>query len=138
MGVFLEHCPAHSVEGARSSRPGKDRPDCRGGSDFFCGRRGIYKFGASDESKQEARANNLVMWEGIRWLREHGSEELDFGRTSMSNEGLRRFKAGWGSQESVLEYVKYDLKRACFQVDKDRASGLHNEIFCRMPIALLR
>jgi hypothetical protein len=108
------------------------------GAIFFCGRRGIYKFGASDESKQEARANNLVMWEGMRWLAGHGSEELDFGRTSMDNEGLRRFKAGWGSQESRLEYVKYDLKRACFRVDKDRASGWHNEIFSRMPIALLR
>ena len=108
------------------------------GAIFFCGRRGIYKFGASDEKKQEARANNLVMWEGMRWLAGHGSEELDFGRTSMDNEGLRRFKAGWGSEESTLEYVKYDLKSACFRVDKDRASGWHNEIFSRMPIALLR
>ena len=108
------------------------------GAIFFCGQRGIYKFGASDESKQEARANNLVMWEGMRWLARHGSEELDFGRTSMDNEGLRRFKAGWGSQEGTLEYVKYDLKEARFRVDKDRASGWHNEIFSRMPIALLR
>ena len=108
------------------------------GAIFFCGRQGVYKFGASDENRQEARANNLVMWEGIRWLAAKGSEELDFGRTSLDNEGLRRFKTGWGSKESTLEYVKYDLRRACFRVDKDRATGWHNEIFSRMPIALLR
>ena len=108
------------------------------GAIFFCGRQGVYKFGASDESRQEARANNLVMWEGIRWLAANGSMELDFGRTSLENEGLRRFKAGWGSKESTLEYVKYDLRQARFRVDKDRASGWHNEIFSRMPIALLR
>jgi len=108
------------------------------GAIFFCGRQGIYKFGASDESRQEARGNNLVMWEGIRWLAQNGSEELDFGRTSIDNEGLRRFKTGWGTCESTLEYVKYNLQQARFEVDKDRASGWHNEIFSRMPITLLR
>ena len=108
------------------------------GAIFFCGRQAVYKFGASDESRQEVRANNLVMWEGIRWLAANGSEELDFGRTSLENEGLRRFKAGWGTRENTLEYLKYDLRLARFEVDKDRASGWHNEIFRRMPIALLR
>ena len=108
------------------------------GAIFFCGRQGIYKFGASDEGRQQARGNNLAMWEGIRWLAEHGSDAMDFGRTSMENEGLRRFKAGWGAREGTLEYVKYDLRRTCFGVDKDRASGWHNQIFRRMPIALLR
>ena len=108
------------------------------GAIFFSGRQGVYKFGASDESRQQARGNNLVMWEGIRWLAEQGCEELDFGRTSLENEGLRRFKAGWGAKEGVLEYMKYDLRRARFGVDKDRASGWHNKIFRGMPIALLR
>ena len=108
------------------------------GAVFFYGRQAVYKFGASEESRQELRANNLVMWEGIRWLSGRGCEELDFGRTSMENEGLRRFKAGWGARESTLEYVKYDVRRARFVVDKDRASGWHNKIFSRMPMALLR
>src|SRR5687767_6880407 len=66
---------------------------------FYRAKKAIYKFGASDEAGQEARANNLVMWEGIRWLVAQGCEQLDFGRTSVVNEGLRRFKAGWGSRE---------------------------------------
>jgi len=51
---------------------------------------------------------------------------------------LRRFKAGWGTREGTLEYVKYDVRQARFVVDKDRVSGWHNKIFSRMPMALLR
>jgi hypothetical protein len=108
------------------------------GAIFFCGRHAVYKFGASDESQQQTRGNNLVMWEGIRWLAAQGSEQLDFGRTSMDNDGLRRFKAGWGTRERIIEYVKYNIQQERFMVDKDRASGWHNQIFRRMPIALLR
>ena len=108
------------------------------GAIFFYGKQAVYKFGASDESQQQARGNNLVMWEGIRWLAGQGCEQLDFGRTSLENEGLRRFKAGWGSQEGLIEYVKHNVRGARFMVDKDRASGWHNQIFSRMPIALLR
>jgi lipid II:glycine glycyltransferase (peptidoglycan interpeptide bridge formation enzyme) len=108
------------------------------GAIFFCGKQAIYKFGASDASRQQARGNNLVMWEGIRWLAAQGCEQLDFGRTSVNDDGLRRFKAGWGTRERIVEYLKYDIPRALFMVDKDRASGWHNQIFSRMPIALLR
>lgn len=108
------------------------------GGIFLYGKRAVYKFGASDESRQQARGNNLVMWEGIRCLAAKGCEELDFGRTSIANEGLRRFKAGWGGREGVLEYVKYDFSASRFTVDRDLAAGWHNEIFRRMPIALLR
>jgi hypothetical protein len=108
------------------------------GAIFFYGKHAVYKFGASDKSQQELRANNLVMWEAIRWLAGCGCEQLDFGRTSLQNEGLRRYKAGWGTRESTLEYVKYDVRQARFEVDKDRASGWHNKIFSRMPMALLR
>ena len=108
------------------------------GAVFFYGKQAVYKFGASDASQQQARGNNLVMWEGIRWLAAQGCEELDFGRTSLENEGLRRFKAGWGTREGLIEYVKYDVRGARFMVDKDRASGWHNQIFSRMPMVLLR
>lgn len=101
-------------------------------------KKAIFKFGASDETRQEARGNNLVLWEGIRWLAEQGCEELDFGRTSVNNEGLRRFKTGWGGREETIEYVKYDLSAQRFMVDKDRATGWHNQIFRKMPMVLLR
>ena len=105
---------------------------------FCCGKQAIFKFGASDQTGLQTRANNLVMWEGIRWLGARGCENVDFGRTSLENDGLRRFKAGWGTQEGTVEYVKYHVRHARFVVDKDRASGWHTKIFGRMPMPLLR
>ena len=60
---------------------------------FKLGRHAVYKFGASDERLQELRANNLAMFEGIKYLAEEGAETLHFGRTDKENEGLRRFQA---------------------------------------------
>jgi hypothetical protein len=109
------------------------------GAIFFSGgKQAIYKFNASDEGWQQTRGNNLVMWEGVRWLAARGCEQLDFGRTSMDNEGLRRFKAGWGTREGTIEYVKYNVPEGRFMVDKDRASGWHNWFFGRLPMPLLR
>ena len=48
---------------------------------FKLERHAVYKFGASDERLQELRANNLAMFEGIKYLAEGGAETLHFGRT---------------------------------------------------------
>ncbi len=58
---------------------------------FHFGAQAIYKFGASDERFQDFRGNNLVMWEAIKWHVRKRFKTLNFGRTSMAGEGLRRF-----------------------------------------------
>lgn len=109
------------------------------GAVYFHFNRGVtYKFGASDESLQHLRANNLVMWHAIKWHAERGFTHLDFGRTSLPNAGLRKFKLGWGTAERTVEYVKYDLKAGQFVTTKDAAEGSHNHLFRRMPIFLSR
>jgi len=45
---------------------------------------------------QHLRANNLVMWEAIKWSCEKKFQSLSFGRTEPENKGLMQFKAGWG------------------------------------------
>ncbi len=105
---------------------------------FRLGRRAIYKYGASDEAFQNLRGNNLVMWEAIKWHARQGCHSLHLGRTSLTNEGLRRFKLGWGAAEQRIEYVKYDLRQQCFVTDRDEASGWHNRFFNRMPIFVSR
>jgi Acetyltransferase (GNAT) domain len=74
---------------------------------FHFGTKAVYKFGASDERFQELRGNNLVMWEAIRFLAQSGKEQLHFGRTALENDGLRRFKLGWGAEEELIEYHKW-------------------------------
>jgi len=105
---------------------------------FHCGKTAIFKFGASDETRQNLRANNLVMWQAIRWHAERGFAELDFGRTSLDNHGLRRFKLGWGSQERRIDYVRYEPRSAGFVTARDQSSGWHNRVFRMLPIPLSR
>lgn len=105
---------------------------------FQSGPMAIYKFGASEESFQQLRGANLVMWEAIRRLARNGARVLDMGRTSIGNEGLRRFKLNWGAQERKIEYVKYDLRRNVFVTETDAATGWHNWIFRMLPSGVSR
>jgi hypothetical protein len=93
----------------------------------------LYKFGASDEKYQQHRANNLVMWEAINWYRDRGAHELDFGRSSLDNDGLRQFKLSWGTTERSVTYHRYDLRTSTFVEAPDRSSGWHGAIFRRLP-----
>ena len=105
---------------------------------FFLGGRAIYKYGASDRAQQHLRANNLAMWEAIRWLAGHGATQLHFGKTALANDGLRRFKLAWGTTEEAIEYVKYDLRQNKFVTDTDALSGWHNAVFRSLPGGLSR
>jgi lipid II:glycine glycyltransferase (peptidoglycan interpeptide bridge formation enzyme) len=102
------------------------------------GRHAIYKFGASDEAHQQLRANNLVMWRAILHYASEGFVELDFGRTSLGNEGLRRFKLGWGAREQTAEYVRYDFRRSGYVTARDEAQGWHNRVFQALPLPMSR
>ena len=98
----------------------------------------LYKFGASDYAFQHLRPNNLVMWSGIRECAGRGCGRLHFGRTSAGNEGLRRFKLGFGAQEEEIKYCKYDFRARRFVADVDRAEGWFNRVFRSLPPPLLR
>ncbi|RXK52908.1 GNAT family N-acetyltransferase [Oleiharenicola lentus] len=101
-------------------------------------RRAIYKFGASDENRQELRANNLVFWRSIQHYANAGFLEMDFGRTSLGNEGLRKFKLGWGTREESVEYTRFDFRTSGHVTAKDEAQGWHNQIFRNLPLPLSR
>jgi CelD/BcsL family acetyltransferase involved in cellulose biosynthesis len=102
------------------------------------GRQALYKFGASDYEFQHLRPNNLLMWEGIRRCAAKGCVRLHFGRTSLGNEGLRRFKLGFGAREQEIKCCKYDFRAGRFVTDVDRAEGRINRVFAALPPPLLR
>ena len=105
---------------------------------FRHGRTVTYKYGASDEAFQHLRANNLVMWEAIRRHAQEGFTALDFGRTSLENAGLRKFKLGWGAVEHRIDYVRYDRRTRGFAAAADRAHGWHTRLFKLLPDPILR
>ena len=102
------------------------------------GKTALYKFGASDESYQEFRGNNLVMWEAIQFLIRRRCQLLHFGRTAIENDGLRRFKTGWGAEEELIEYFEFDIEAETWKNGGSDGSGFYNKIFRRLPLVLNR
>jgi CelD/BcsL family acetyltransferase involved in cellulose biosynthesis len=69
------------------------------------GGRLTYKFGASDPTHLDKRANELLQLEGLRIGCDLGCAVVDLGRTELSNDGLRRFKRYLGAEEQELTYT---------------------------------
>ena len=105
---------------------------------FYSGEAALFKFGASDERTQEIRGNNLVMWEAMKRLVGKGLRTLHFGRTTVSDDGLRRFKLSWGTDEEVIEYFRFALGRDLCVNGYRNASGFGNRLFRKLPLAINR
>jgi hypothetical protein len=105
---------------------------------FRFGNNAIYKYGASDNRLQEFRANNLVMWHGIQFLVRIGVKKLHFGRTECENDGLRRFKLSWGTQEEIINYHRVDPSSGRYLTPVRRDSGFHKKVFGRLPLVFNR
>jgi len=100
--------------------------------------RAIYKFGASDERFLTLRGNNLAMWTAIQHLVSSGLKVLDFGRTRLSNDGLRRFKQSWGAREELIHYHKFQTSADRWVGESAPPSTLPPRVFRALPIALNR
>lgn len=101
------------------------------------GRSVIYKFAASDFEHRHLQANHLVLWRAIERYAALGFEQLDFGRTSRANKGLRHFKLAWRPKEHAIDYVKYDFRQARFvEGEKERTTGWHNRVFRLLPVSV--
>ena len=104
---------------------------------LLLGEKVIYKYGASDRLYQHLRANNLVMWQAIKWCCENGYKSLCFGRTETDNDGLKQFKSGWGTKEHIIKYYKYDFSKDSFIKDSPKISDFQHKVFNRLPIPIL-
>ena len=97
-------------------------------------REAVYKFSASDERLQEWRGPNLVIWRAIQQLVSMGIQELSFGKTSLSNAGLRRFKSGWGAIEKLISYSRYCFAPQTFARTPDLAAGVQARFVRCLPV----
>lgn len=79
--------------------------ECIAGAMFFHWNQTLtYKYVATTSKGNQYHANNLILWEAIRWGCENGFMSLDLGKTHLKDEQFRRFLARWGAQESMLTY----------------------------------
>jgi hypothetical protein len=105
---------------------------------FHFGNKVIFKYGASDMKYQRLRMNNLIMWEAIKWYVSNGYDSLCFGRTNIDQDGLRRFKLGWGTKEYVMGYFKYDLANDSIKISTSKFGSVTQLVFSKMPILASR
>lgn len=97
----------------------------------------IYKYGASDKAFNHLRANNLLMWEAIKYSCDRGFKSFCFGRTEPENAGLRQFKNGWGAREYLIKYYKYDFRKNDFTTLSSPVNPLYKKIFKTLPVPVL-
>ena len=109
-----------------------------GGVFFHANHKAVYKFGASDERFWDRRPNQLMMWRAIQALCEKGCRELDFGRTDVHDEGLKRFKRSWGSEEHPLRYKTYrKTSTGESRLPASSGNGM-SKIFRHLPLSINR
>ena len=105
---------------------------------FRFGTTAIYKYAASDPKFRTSGGNNLVMWEAIRQLITLGITTLDFGRTDLNNEGLRRFKLSWGAEEQLITYNRFPSRSKQDAAGPGIGSRLSQHVFRRLPLSVNR
>jgi hypothetical protein len=64
----------------------------------------MIKYSASDPAYLKMPCQYYLYWKCIEWAFERKFGSIDFGKTDISNKGLRYFKNGWGTKEDVLPY----------------------------------
>lgn len=76
---------------------------------FFRFRKSLYyKYNASDPHYMAQKTpNHLLTWHAIEQACLKGYRIFDFGRASVANSGLIRYKEMWGSQRENLPYYYY-------------------------------
>lgn len=113
--------------------------ECVAGAVFFhFGSTVIYKYGASIDTGKRLRANNLVMWEAIRAYNARNFATLLFGRTEYENAGLREYKTGYGTEEEIIPYFRYDLRRNCPAAKQPRSAMGVDKAYRFVPIPVSR
>jgi CelD/BcsL family acetyltransferase involved in cellulose biosynthesis len=98
----------------------------------------VYKYGASDARFWDVRPNNLLFWTAIRDAALRGCHTLDFGRSDLTDEGLRRFKDGWGAHEEPLHYTRFGGGGTREEHEGGRTRAVLGKIIRRSPLWVCR
>ena len=56
---------------------------------------------------RDLHPDHFIIWQAIKLAKEEGCKIFDFGRTSVANAGLLKFKDSWGTIRKPLCYVYY-------------------------------
>lgn len=98
-----------------------------------------YKFGASDRDFLHLCPNQLLFWKAIQLAAKSGLKFFDFGRTSLSNSGLKDFKKRWGTRAEPISYLSILSRGKSLQTMEDcNLAQISKKILPMMPTSLTR
>jgi hypothetical protein len=97
----------------------------------------IFKYGASLESHHPLRANNLVMWRSLHKCVEAGCHVLSLGRSDAGQDGLIRYKDGWGGESRPCDYTVWGGHHRSSAAGTIMGEAM-TRVARRMPIPVLR
>jgi CelD/BcsL family acetyltransferase involved in cellulose biosynthesis len=89
------------------------------------------KYNASDARYLHLRPNHLLMQRTVKLGAALGYRSIDLGRCELENEGLRRFKLGWGATETPLSYYCYPAAGAASAAERTRGARRLLGLFVR-------
>jgi hypothetical protein len=78
------------------------------------------------------------MWTAIKNLANQGIKSLHFGRSSVTDEGLIRFKKSWGAEEEDISYYRCYPKGNARHIGKAAGEKKFHNFFGNLPIGLNR
>ncbi len=65
----------------------------------------MIKYSACDPAYLNFRCQYYLFWKCIEWACSERFSAIDFGKTDISDQGLRHFKNGWGAAENRLPFA---------------------------------
>jgi hypothetical protein len=97
----------------------------------------VYKYGCSDAQFHNLGAMPRLFWQVIQEAKNEQLQELDLGRSDVSNEGLVRFKDRLGAIRMPLTYWRScEAKKSC--VKTDWLTYVSKNVLSRLPDAFFR
>lgn len=91
----------------------------------------VGKYNASDTRYLRLRPNHLLLQRTVELGVALGYRSIDLGRCELENEGLRRFKLGWGATETMLSYYCYPPAGAASAAERTRGARRLLGLFVR-------
>lgn len=70
-----------------------------------------YKFSASSPSHLDSRPTDLLIWDGIKFAKEHGYRYLDLGLSDWDQDGLVRYKSKFATEEKTIHFLRHSGRR---------------------------
>jgi FemAB-related protein (PEP-CTERM system-associated) len=98
-----------------------------------------YKYNASDPNYLTKKTpNHLLTWHAIERACLEGYVSFDFGRTSVRNDGLIRYKEMWGAETFDLPYFFYpEMKTMKTQEEKSPVYRMATKIWHSLPESMV-